>query len=31
MVVESVEVGLVSARPDGQRRLYRLEPDKLDE
>lgn len=23
------EAGLVSVRPDGQRRLYRLEPDRL--
>jgi DNA-binding transcriptional ArsR family regulator len=25
------EAGLVSVRPDGQRRLYRLEPDELAE
>lgn len=25
------EAGLVSMRPDGQRRLYRLEPDELAE
>jgi len=24
------EAGLVSMRPDGQRRLYRLEPDQLE-
>lgn len=24
------EAGLVSARPDGQRRFYRLEPDELE-
>jgi DNA-binding transcriptional ArsR family regulator len=24
------EAGLVSVRPDGQRRLYRLEPDELE-
>jgi len=24
------EAGLVSMRPDGQRRLYRLEPDELE-